>query len=442
MAIHQVLLKGGGAGGDLDQITANAPDVLSGRKVVDRDGNVVVGTMPDNNTLTSNGTVPGISVGFPQIPVRTGHNPMISTCTDGVKRFCMSPTKGYYQDPGGSYIAMPAVNLGSAANYQVIAGARFTSEWGVYMEGTMPNKGSGVIARNSSRDDNVARFYVGLPGNGYYSLDNDTPVVVVPYDQLRNTLGITSDKIKSGANIAGVWGSVADGNSGRVAFNGATFDGVLLSGVASSGRSGTKFASNGTIYEIYFKHKDGNTTFAFPEQNSSIRNYRYAGDVGVGGLTMVVRTQNGGSSVAGGIAYVFCGPTFSKSINMTPFRTLRIGYKIKYVQCQMVTTPAYSGRTSCIKVAAAIIDIFGHDAEERGRFNAFRPHNINSESRFTLHTIPFTGLNSINGGEAQRYMDVNLEGVYGQYYLSIGAACETLGTGTADVTINHIEFIN
>lgn len=52
--------SGGGGGADLDEVTARDVDVLAGKKIVDANGNVITGKMPDqgtkNYTLPINGT--------------------------------------------------------------------------------------------------------------------------------------------------------------------------------------------------------------------------------------------------------------------------------------------------------------------------------------------------------------------------------------------------
>ena len=41
----RVLMTGGGGGADLDVITAEADDILSGKVIVDKDGNPLTGTL-------------------------------------------------------------------------------------------------------------------------------------------------------------------------------------------------------------------------------------------------------------------------------------------------------------------------------------------------------------------------------------------------------------
>ena len=47
----KIWMPGGGGGGDLDVITAVAPDVLNGKVIVDKDGNPLTGTMPNQGAV-------------------------------------------------------------------------------------------------------------------------------------------------------------------------------------------------------------------------------------------------------------------------------------------------------------------------------------------------------------------------------------------------------
>ena len=43
--MSRILMTGGGGGADLDVITAEADDILSGKVIVDKDGNPLTGTL-------------------------------------------------------------------------------------------------------------------------------------------------------------------------------------------------------------------------------------------------------------------------------------------------------------------------------------------------------------------------------------------------------------
>lgn len=48
----KIWMPGGGGGTDLDVITAETGDVLAGKVIVDKDGNPLTGTMPNNGAVS------------------------------------------------------------------------------------------------------------------------------------------------------------------------------------------------------------------------------------------------------------------------------------------------------------------------------------------------------------------------------------------------------
>ena len=158
-----LLLKSGGGSGS-DDLTATTEHVLMNRTAITRDSDdePIAGIMPDNTTLTSNGTVPGISSSYPNTPSRTADNysPQINTNTDGVKRISMCPPKGYYQGNAGSYISRPASDLGNAATNQVLSGTTFTSENGLKVTGTIPIKSTATYTPSTVAQTIAAGQYL------------------------------------------------------------------------------------------------------------------------------------------------------------------------------------------------------------------------------------------------------------------------------------------
>ena len=144
-------------------------------------------------------------------------------------------------------------------------------------------------------------FYVDFPhGNGYYKRADGHPHVCIDAINLGD---VTADKVmrgftatsKNGVKFAG---TMPDLQSGRVVFNGATFDGDLLLGVASKSYS----AINDTVaYQIG-------------------SGYGYSG-VYNGGLNISLRTD---SRVLLRRNVGFC---FSHSVDMTPFNRVVIDYR-------------------------------------------------------------------------------------------------------------------
>nr|DAF21845.1 MAG TPA: hypothetical protein [Caudoviricetes sp.] len=144
-------------------------------------------------------------------------------------------------------------------------------------------------------------FYVDFPhGSAYYTRPDGHPHVCIDAVNLGD---VTPDKVmrgftatsKNGVRFAG---TMPDYSSGRVVFNGATFDNVLVSGVAAKG-----FYANGTYY-------------AYNIQSG----YAYGGIYG-GGMNLQLNTTYHS------LRSRRIGCVFSQSINVTPFRQIVIYYR-------------------------------------------------------------------------------------------------------------------
>lgn len=140
-------IGGSGVGVSSSEVSATSDTVLSGRTYVGADTNddIGTGTMPDNSTTTSNGTVPGVSSEYPTIPVRESPNLIFLTDTNGTDRIVMDPVKGYYPGGGTSYISRPASDFGNAQVNQVLAGSTFTSQYGLRLPGIIQTVAGGSI---------------------------------------------------------------------------------------------------------------------------------------------------------------------------------------------------------------------------------------------------------------------------------------------------------
>lgn len=178
-------------------------------------------------------------------------------------------------------------------------------------------------------------FYVDFPhGSAYYTRPDGHPHVCIDAVNLGD---VTPDKVmrgftatsKNGVRFAG---TMPDYSSGRVVFNGATFDNVLVSGVAAKG-----FYANGTYY-------------AYNIQSG----YAYGGIYG-GGMNLQLNTTYTA------LRSRRIGCVLSQSINITPFRQIVIYYRsVANIQGNpYVSLEAHVSRASVrgqANVSGAIVD--------------------------------------------------------------------------------------
>ena len=187
-----IVLKGG-SGADLDVITAEDPDVLTGKVIVDKDGNPLPGTMA-NNGAVSQALNAGGSYTVPA---------------------------GYHNGSGkvtANSLTSQTVGTATAAR---IANGDIAWSNGVKIPGTMPMYG-GTYWNNSLgiglESDNLYSFF---PVGHYDQFDSRGSLHRIPIARLQSAVGASAEKIKEGTSIAGISGTMKDYSylaTGQVSF--------------------------------------------------------------------------------------------------------------------------------------------------------------------------------------------------------------------------------
>lgn len=414
-----IFLKSGG-GVTSEDVNIGRYQALKGTRLLtsDSDDEVVSGTMPDNSTRTSNGSVPGISSAVSGIPTRRGENMHITVNTDGESVLNIAPTQGYYPGNGASFINRPASELGNAGTDQVLIGASFTSKNGLNLQGTIYTwnpmfSGWSDVVYAAGDEVKVGDDIRGTRGiyvkllNGFYIQGANWAFAAIPT--------LRSENIRAGVNIAGMVGSLVDTSTGRVAFNGATFDGVLLSGVADK----TVTTTTGE-----------NTTF-YSGSNTNLRRYTWDGSAG---MRFDVAVSNRTSSDS-----YYAGAFFGTSIDLYPFRKIKIGYKVQA-----------SGKSDSAAFTCGIgLKLFLLDKNQttiqasQNRYHGLMPYvDILRES--FIPEIGFTELEHSKNG-VQYFKELDISGYAGQHFIGFGASGSTdttTSTGYATIWVNYIEFMN
>ena len=206
----------------------------------------------------------------------------------------------YFRDDNVPHVEANASELGTATRETVLQWQTASSQNGIKFEGGIPrwicntgdvisavgnngfawddtyaNRGRGIVTRIPNAHYIQGANYVFLPSPNLY-----------PHN------------IRAGVNINGITGTMPDYSTGRTVFNGATFDGTLLSGVAN---------------KDFFIGRD---YYA----NSLDNNYRYSGIYG-GGINLTLST--GLYTLRG--RYIGC--ITSQSVNLTPFNRIDVYWR-------------------------------------------------------------------------------------------------------------------
>ena len=288
-----IVLQNGGGGGASDELTATAANVLAGRTYVgaDTEDEAGAGTMPDNGAMqrvlragenvpipkgyhNGSGTVraaplaeqtPGNATAGDILRGKTawsnggrvdGSIPIIDTMGNGDGRGNNSPWFGidgnnqtfwvellhrvayYTRSDGKPHVTIDAAALGNAIKEQVLQGARFSCQYGINVEGTIPTwHASGDIGGQKVIDAFQSAAFAGDYGakgrgvfmrilGGVYT-EPGTMWCFAP----ANT--ILPHNIREGVPILGTFGTMKDYAASCVPFDGAHFDGTHISGWAS-----------------------------------------------------------------------------------------------------------------------------------------------------------------------------------------------------------------
>lgn len=264
---------------------------------------------------------------------------------------------------------------------------------GQWYDDTYAGRGRGIIVRipNGYRIENAN--WVFLPSPNLHSIN-----------------------IRAGVNINGVDGTLVDYGAGRVVFSNAAFDNLYFSGVANSTYKGVFYNATGIVQgsiddTSQYSHFDGLVN---------------------GGLQVRVGARTWQSTGN------FCsGFVMDKSLDLTPFRTMRVGYYLngtgKYI----------GGGASSIRVKACLAPVSAVKNEEVYINNQLVRSFSSMLIKEAIHNSSSAGGPLPDNG--QRFLDVPLDGVNGQHYISLGAVASKLHNAdsvSGTVIFNHIEFIN
>lgn len=384
-----ILMSGGVGGITSDDVTASKAQVLRGYKTVttDSDDEVVEGTIPNRGHRGANtdnfsevNSFGGYVVEFAEGYYKNedGRQPYVVVPTSTVKQAVnyhpektLSDTitcgeKGQIEIFGAWNAATAVVN----ATWENPKKLYFRFKKGYYLDdGQYPPSVSATykdiasavgIRANKILDDenilgtqgtisrwvcNTGDVITALGGEGFawddsYAGRGRGIVMKIPNDyyiQGANWVFLSSpnlypQNVRAGVNINGVIGTMPDYSTGRTVFNGATFDGLLVSGVATKG-----FYANGTYY-------------AYNIQSG----YAYGG-VYDGGMNLQLNTTYTA------LRSRRIGCVLSYSINVTPFRQIVIYYRsVANIQGNpYVSLEAHVSRASVrgqANVSGAIVD--------------------------------------------------------------------------------------
>ena len=332
----------------------------------------------------------------------------------------MGHGNAYYHRPDGNpHVEANASELGTAVKESVLQGQTASSQYGINFQGTIPRwicntgdvisaVGNNGFAWDDTTGANRGRGIVTRIPNGHFIQGANYVFLPAPF--------VRSENIRAGVTMFGIPGGMQDYGAGRVAFRNATFDGVLISGVANKGfilRSIPRFLNFKNTSNGYLGIQDGGMKLL----NFYVGNTRQVSAPDVGCV-------------------------FAHSINLSPFRYIKVGYKVfrfigdgtnaqpARVSFEIGVTPvSNSGGESYNPASNTVLKDIGGTA--------------NSTSHVMTSTRPSAGDQS---NHSQLYLTLDVSANQGHYFLyfMLGDIIHEYGNGvvSSNVVVNYIEFIN
>lgn len=326
---------------------------------------------------------------------------------------------GYYnRSDGHPHVCIDAVNLGTAGADSVLSGQTATSVQGV--------KFAGAIQRWICTTGDVI---TALGGEGFVWDDTHasrgrgivTKILNNGFIQGANWVFLPSPNlqpwnIRQNVNVNGVVGTMVDYGASGVVFNGATFDGRLASGVANKG-----FILRGIGRYLNLKNSSNG----------------YKGIVD-GGLKL---TNGYGYSTSFKSA-PDVGFVLSRSINLTPFRQLKVGFKFLIFRGD-----GTSSQPARVTLEFGVTPISQAGGESYSNESDTILKDMGQRSDEILYGMTSTRVNAGNqSDQAQQYLTLDVSASQGHHfvYIMLGNIEHEYANGSvyAEVIINHIELIN
>lgn len=329
----------------------------------------------------------------------------------------------YHRADGHPHTCIDATNLGTAGADSVLQGQTATSQHGVKFEGSIPrwicNTGDVITALGGEGfawdDTHASRgrgIVVKIP-NGHYIQGANWAFLPSP--------NLLPGNIRKSVNINGVTGTMEDPSVGRVPFRNATFDNVLISGVANIGLG-----------------KDLNN-YSIP--STEIRDGIIRFDTRYTGLHWYAPMSTLNESV-----------TLAHSVNLSPFKTIRLGLKFPY-----------GGDWGAVNSMGDLVGVvWALSTNHYAEYNPYTKIKVNPnmvKKTGTSRIIPQVskvlldtrGLDIPTG--AEYFVDVDVSDLQGHHRIVLGFAVinpsgdkvtsRVIVRATNDIFgISHIEFIN
>ena len=264
-------------GADVSGVTAGANDVVKGKTIVNNSSIPVNGAIPDRSHVAGGasgvvgleaGTYSGVAVS----PYETAYHWRINT--DGVKRFCIRPPWGVYGGTSGTrggdgYVGCPVSMFGNATQSHVLSGAKFTSQNGLAIDGTMTNRGAVSKTLGINGSYTIPAGYHNGSGKVTQSI---TTKAAATYTPTTSNQTISSGQYLSGAQtIKGDANLIPANIKSGVSIFGVTGNYKGISGEDKINDMLSAYGSRNYVYPTYSSNYTSASTSTFGTGGNSYR---------------------------------------------------------------------------------------------------------------------------------------------------------------------------
>nr|DAV96224.1 MAG TPA: hypothetical protein [Caudoviricetes sp.] len=325
----------------------------------------------------------------------------------------------YCRDDNSPHVEVDAARLGTAGADSVLSGQTASSQYGIKFSGNIQRwiatHGDVIIANSSHSGQGFAYDLPGVGRGIVVGIKNGAFIQGANYAFLPSP-NLQHWNIRKDVNINGTIGTMEDYGAGGVPFNGATFDNRLISGVANKG-----FILEHIPRFLNFKNIG----------------YGYAG-IQDGGIKLL--NGYGGNTHIKSAPDVGC--VLSKSINLTPFRYIKVGFKFLIFRGD-----GTASQPARISLEAGVAPVGNAGGESYSNESHTVLKDIGQRSKSVSHVMTSTRTNAGDiSDKSQQFMTLDVTDRTGHHfmYFMLGNIVHEYSQGSvyAVAIVNHIEFIN
>ena len=422
-----ILMQGGSGGINSEDVTASKADVLEGKSTLTSDSNdeVVEGTIPFKSVDTD---LPNVFNAFTRPDAwkaggvidspRHGRG-IITALKQNGKRLALDEQADFVFKPEPDLVPWNVLSTATIGN----------------MRGTIPIWDS---ARSGHGDVLLAWNNEGqainhpLWGWGVLSkIPNAHFIKNANWVYLKEP-NLLAHNIRQGVSVFGKQGTMPDYSIGKLAFNGATFDGLLLSGVAGINNRLKSLGFNDWAKSYQYRDDFSATSFIGHTgqicKTPGIKN---------GGLFIRSERPAGQQNDEAFDTQFLASYVFSHSVNLTPFRTIRIGFKILSTSARYLdgSERGKPWLKSVLRIASSVVHV-----DSLTEINSNRLSQCKGAARAAEYYAPIQDVRFKVG--QQMWLEMNVADLNGHFYMAVGAGTEFLRASHVEMIFNHIEFIN